>query len=79
MAGKRDYHVVPNSDGGWDVKRERGSRSSGHFDRKADAMGRGRELARRTHTDLVEHGRDGKIQDSDSYGNDPHPPIDKKH
>lgn len=69
---KRDYHVVPNSGrGGWDVRREGASRSSGHFDRKSDAMERGRDLARTNQTELVEHGRDGRIQDSDSYGNDP--------
>lgn len=77
---KRDYHVVPNKGrGGWDVKRERGERASGHFDRKSDAMEHGRHLAREQKTELVEHGRDGRIQDSDSYGNDPNPPKDKKH
>jgi hypothetical protein len=80
MSKKDDYHVVPNSDrGGWDVKREGADRSSGHFDRKSDAMDRGRDLARENKTELVEHGRDGRIQDSDSYGNDPNPPRDKKH
>lgn len=80
MAGKRDYHVVPNSDrGGWDVKREGADRSSGHFDRKSDAMERGRDLARERRTELVEHGRNGRIRDSDSYGNDPLPPRDRKH
>lgn len=79
MPKKRDYHVVHNPQGGWDVKRESGSRSSGHFDRKNDAMERGRELAKNYRTELVEHGRDGRIQDSDSYGPDPCPPRDKKH
>jgi hypothetical protein len=80
MSSKRDYHVVPNSDrGGWDVKRESAERASGHFDRKSDAMDRGRDLAREHKTELVEHGRNGRIQDSDSYGNDPNPPRDKKH
>jgi uncharacterized protein YdaT len=77
---KRDYHVVPNSGrGGWDVKREGADRASEHFDRKSDAMERGRELAREHKTELVEHGRDGRIQDSDSYGRDPNPPKDQKH
>ena len=44
MSKKRDDHVVPNSDrGGWDVKREGADRASGHFDRKTDAMDRGRD------------------------------------
>ena len=28
---------------------------------------------------VVIHRRDGKIRGSDSYGNDPHPPKDRKH
>ncbi len=77
---KKDYHVVPNKDrGGWDVKREGADRSSGFHERKSDAMDQGRGLARQHKTELVEHGRDGRIQDSDSYGNDPIPPRDKKH
>jgi hypothetical protein len=80
MSRKKDYHVVPNSDrGGWDVRREGADRSSGHFERKTDAMDRGRDLARERRTELVEHGRNGRIQDSDSYGNDPNPPRDQKH
>lgn len=69
---KRDYHVVPNKErGGWDVMREGSQRASAHFETKASAMGRGKELATTSRTELVEHGRNGKIQDSDSYGNDP--------
>ena len=79
MPKKRDYHVVPNQEGGWDVRRERAERSSGHFDRKDDAMERGRELAKNNATELVEHGKNGRIQDSDSYGRDPNPPKDRKH
>lgn len=77
---KRDYHVIPNKDrGGWDVRREHAERASAHYDRKSDAMERGRDLAREHKTELVEHGRNGRIQDSDSYGNDPNPPRDGKH
>jgi uncharacterized protein YdaT len=80
MSRKRDYHVVPNKDrGGWDVKREGAERASSHYDRKTDAMDRGRDLARTNRTELVEHGKDGRIQDSDSYGRDPFPPRDRKH
>ena len=77
---RRDDHVVPKSDrGGWDVKREGAERASDHFERKSDAMQRGRDLAREHKAELVEHGRNGRIQDSDSYGDDPNPPKDRKH
>ncbi len=76
---KRDYHVVPNKDrGGWDVKREHAERASDHFEKKSDAMERGRDLAREHKTELVEHDRRGRIRDPDSYGNDPIPPRDRK-
>ena len=31
------------------------------------------------HSELVIHGINGKIRDKDSYGNDPHPPHDRKY
>ena len=36
-------------------------------------------IARRNQSEVVIHRRDGTIRDSDSYGNDPNPPKDKKH
>ena len=32
------HHVVPNSGGGWDVRRGGAERASGHFDTKRDAV-----------------------------------------
>jgi len=36
-------------------------------------------IAKENQSDVVIHGRDGKIRDRDSYGNDPFPPRDTKH
>jgi hypothetical protein len=74
---KKDIHVVPR-EGGWAVRREGARRDSSHHDRKSEALDAARSTARRERVELVEHGRDGRIRDSDSYGNDPHPPIDRK-
>lgn len=76
--GPDSHHVVPNSNGGWNVKRGGAERSSGHFDRKSDAIDSGREISRNQGTELRIHNRDGKIARSDSHGNDPCPPKDKK-
>jgi hypothetical protein len=65
------HHVVPNTDGGWDVRRGGASRSSGHFDTKQEAVQRGREISRNAETELKIHNRDGRIAQSDSHGNDP--------
>jgi hypothetical protein len=36
-------------------------------------------VAKKNESEVVIHGRDAKIRDSDSYGKDPNPPHDKKH
>ncbi|MHA6766999.1 DUF2188 domain-containing protein [Sphingobium ummariense] len=75
--GPDSHHVVPNPDGGWDVKRGGASRASVHTDTKQQAVDRGREISRNQGTELRIHNKDGKIARSDSHGNDPNPPRDK--
>ncbi len=77
MAKRKTTHVVPNSDGGWDIRQGGGQRSSGHFETKQDAEARAREISRNQGSELVIHGKDGKIQRTDSHGNDPCPPKDQ--
>ncbi|NMV22888.1 DUF2188 domain-containing protein, partial [Vibrio parahaemolyticus] len=36
------------------------------------------QIAKNQKSDTKIHGRDGKIRAGNSYGNDPHPPKDKK-
>lgn len=72
--GPDTHHVVPNSDGGWDVKRGGADRASSHHDTKREAVARAREISRRQRTELRIHNKDGRIADSDSHGNDPFPP-----
>lgn len=72
--GGGSRHVVPNSGGGWDNKLGGAGRASSHHDTKQDAVGRARDQSRREGSELVIHGRDGKIQSKDSHGRDPNPP-----
>ncbi|MCJ7602394.1 MAG: DUF2188 domain-containing protein [Desulfobulbaceae bacterium] len=76
--GPKSHHVVPSPTGGWNVKRGGASRASGHFGTKGEAIDRGRDISRNQGTELRIHNRDGKIARSDSHGNDPCPPKDKK-
>lgn len=73
-----NYHVVPQ-DGAWAVKRATGQRASSLHDTQSDAISAGRDLAKKSQGELVIHRPNGTIRDSDSYGNDPTPPVDQKH
>ncbi len=74
-------HVVPNSGGGWDVRKPGADRASRHYDTQADAINGGRRiLGNDGGGELRIHGRDGRIRDSDtvSPGHDPNPPKDTR-
>lgn len=75
---KRDYHVV-KKDGGWAIRREGAQRASSVHRTQRQAIDAGKSLAKNNRTELVIHRASGQIRDSDSYGNDPNPPKDKKY
>lgn len=78
MPRKRNIHVVPDGEGGWNVKPEGQAPISNHSTQQ-DAIGIGRNQARQVGVEFFIHGRDGQIRDRDSYGNDPFPPRDRRH
>lgn len=75
---KKNIHLVPDG-AQWAVKKEgvkqplSTHRTKDHADRQA------RKQAKKDKVELVIHGRDGQIQDKDSFGRDPFPPKDKKY
>ena len=76
---RKAVHIVPNStQGGWNVKKEGTKRASALTETKAEAVKLGRVMSQRSGSELVVLGRDGKIQRSDSHGQDPCPPRDSK-
>ena len=74
---RKEHHVVPSPDGGWDVKRDGAQRASVHTETKKEAIDRGRTISQNQGTEFVIHNRDGRISNSDSHGNDPCPPRDE--
>jgi hypothetical protein len=74
---KKSNHVVPSSSG-WAVKKSGADRASKVFETKDKAVDYGRELSKSEKTELFIHKSNGMIQNRNSYGNDPHPPIDRK-
>lgn len=77
MASKR-IHVVPHKDG-WATRRAGAQRVGSTHRTQGDAIDTARGRAQRERGEVVIHRPNGKIRDSDSYGNDPFPPRDKKH
>lgn len=79
MSKKRDIHVVPHKDGGWATRKEGASRAGTRSPTQSAAYDRARTQAIRERVEVVTHRPDGRIRDSDSFGNDPFPPRDRKH
>lgn len=66
-------HVVPHGSG-WGTRREGTSRVSSTHSTQAKATAAARSTALRERGEAIIHRPDGRIRDSNSYGNDPFPP-----
>ena len=74
----KNQHVV-RREGGWAVRGEGNSRDTSHHSTQREAASAARDIAINQRSEVVIHGRDGRIRDKDSFGNDPCPPKDRKH
>jgi hypothetical protein len=74
----KNQHVVKTDDG-WGVKGAGNGRFTSVHETQQQAIKAAIPIAKNQKSEVVIHGRDGKVRDSDSYGNDPCPPKDKKH
>ena len=64
---RNERHVVPNSNGGWDVKKPGASRASAHLPTQADAEQRAKQILHNDNGgEAVIHNRQGQIRDSDT-------------
>ncbi|MEK7593957.1 MAG: DUF2188 domain-containing protein [Patescibacteria group bacterium] len=75
---KKNFHSVP-WDGDWAVKKEGVEKPISVHRTQSASEDKTQKLAKQNETEAVYHNKQGQIKDKDSYGNDPHPPIDKKH
>ncbi len=78
MTKQRGVNVVRRGDE-WAVVRDNAERASGVYGTQHEAIDRGREIAQNERAELRIQGQDGRWRDSDSYGHDPAPPIDRHH
>jgi uncharacterized protein YdaT len=70
----KNQHVTPHPSGGWQVKGEGNQKATKVTDTKQEAIDIARQIAKNQGSELIIHGKDGKIQSKDSHGNDPFPP-----
>lgn len=70
---KITQHVVRHPEG-WAVKKGGSQRATKVFTNQAQAIGYGRDISRNQGAEFFIHGRNGKIRERNSYGNDPFPP-----
>ncbi len=70
-------HVISRSDGKWSVRKTGEGRASRVFSNQRDAISFARSVAKSSKSEMIIHSRDGRIRDSDSYGQDPCPPRNR--
>lgn len=70
----KNQHVVPAKNGGWNVKGAGNSRATVHTSTKSEATNIARQISRNQGSELIIHGKDGRIKSRDSHGKDPFPP-----
>jgi hypothetical protein len=69
----KNQHVV-SAGGEWGVRGEGNSRLTSRHPTQAAAEAAARAIAQRQQSEVLIHGRDGRIRERNSYGNDPYPP-----
>lgn len=74
-----NLHVVKLPSQGWGVKEEKNPTPIAIKRTQSEAEAVAKAIARTTKVEVFTHGTDGRIRDRDSFGNDPHPPDDKRH
>ena len=77
MAKGKNQHVVKHPDG-WAAKVAGNSKATKITKTQKEAIEVAEEIACNRQSDTKIHGADGKIRAGSSYGNNPHPPKDKK-
>lgn len=68
-----NQHVVPHPDG-WAVKSEGATKATRVTKTQQESADIAREIAKNQGSEMIIHGKDGKIRQKNSYGNDPYPP-----
>lgn len=69
-----NQHVTKHPDGGWQVKGAGNKRATIRTNTQSDAINIAIGIAKNQQSEVLIHGKNGKIREKNSYGNDPFPP-----
>jgi uncharacterized protein YdaT len=69
----KNQHVVKHGKK-WAVRGAGNNKVTQIFNTQKEAINKGKEICKNQGSELYIHGKDGKIRDKNSYGNDPYPP-----
>lgn len=78
MSKGKNQYVVPTEDG-WGVRGQGNSKITVKTGTKAEALKLGTQIAKNQQSELTILKKNGRIQNKNSFGNDPFPPRDKKY
>ncbi len=70
---RKNQHVVPHG-AKWAVKGAGNKQVSAITETQREAFEIARKIAINNRSEVLTHGRNGKIRGKNSYGNDPYPP-----
>jgi hypothetical protein len=73
MSKGKNQHVVKHDDG-WAVKGAGNEKATKVTETKQQAIDVAKNIAKHQHSELIIHGKNGQIQEKNTYGNDPYPP-----
>lgn len=69
----KNQHVVKHN-GNWAVRGAGNARVTSQHETQREAIAAARQIAQNQQSELLVHGRDGRIRERDSHGHDECPP-----
>ncbi len=70
----KNQHVTPHPDGGWQVIGANNEKATKKTTTQKEAIDIARKIAINQQSELVIHGKNGRIREKDSHGKDSCPP-----
>jgi hypothetical protein len=65
--GEKDLHVIPDEMEGWQLRSADSTEPEGYYDTQQEAIEGARELARSKGIQVLIHGNDGDVRDTESF------------